>query len=472
MVTSPMFYSSASEQTTAKKDVAVIYDSDSSTIVKTEILFSELITHSKIDITRIPISSEQELNTVFSQLSEDYHALVLIGHGSWLGIQFGFDIVRWENVREELSDIAVDNKVLLSCYSSILPLGLPKSEQSSYIGFETKIDYVVACFSAALELAIEFQYNDLIDKITQQSNAIKDILFKRAAYTPEPLWWGSTHNNLADLAKNEVGTSKWNSLSYYTRVYMDDANRADNDDKVAGASMTDILFDGGRLKLWLKHNYGIRGGVEVYTYLLWFKVVLLNVGLIYGSAPSAAQTAYDNALYYYDIGYYATAGKHLSYAIHYGQDMTMPYHVYDYAKIKICVDPNLIGFFLGILDTIVGGLDDFYSLDKHNDMEEWASTYWSYLRDDYPYQIWRWTFYNRGVEYIASHNSFTIGTGSNAVKEAVRDLAKWTRDQMSRSEADSFESQAQLTKRTMLKYLLAKAVDFSTALYNKFIDEV
>ena len=478
LLTSTIFYGSASKQTisssaiTAKKGVVVIYDSHSPTIVKSEELFSELITHSKIDITQIPISSEQEFNTIISQLSTSYHALVLIGHGSWLGIQFGLDIIRWENVREDLSEISIKKKVLLSCYSSILPLGLPESEQSSYIGFETKIDYMVACYSAAHELAIELQYYDLIDKITQQSDIIKDILIRRAVYTPEPLWWGTTHNNIASLAKDEVGTSKWDSVNDNTGKYMDDANRADNKDKVVGASMTDILFDAGRLKLWLKHNYGIRGGVEVYTNILWYKIVLLTVGAIYGSAPSAAQTAYDNAVFYYNIGYYSTAGKHLSYAIHYGQDMTMPYHVFDYAKIKIWVNPTLIGLIVSILDTIAGGLDDYYALDKHDNMEEWAHDYWSYLKDDTSFNFWRWTFYSRGVKYIASHDSYSIGSGSNAVKNAVEDIAEWTRSQMSRSSADSFESQSQSRKRSLLKYLLAKAVDFSTALYNKFINEV
>ena len=150
----------------------------------------------------------------------------------------------------------------------------------------------------------------------------------------------------------------------------------------------------------------------------------------------------------------------------------MPYHVFDYAKIKIWVNPTLIGLIVSILDTIAGGLDDYYALDKHDNMEEWAHDYWSYLKDDTSFNFWRWTFYSRGVKYIASHDSYSIGSGSNAVKNAVEDIAEWTRSQMSRSSADSFESQSQSRKRSLLKYLLAKAVDFSTALYNKFINEV
>lgn len=174
-------------------EVVILYDPGKSTTVKSNNLFTELIENPNIVVKSIPISSQEEFETKISEISKEIFALVLIGHGSWLGIQFGSEIVRWETVRE-LSSIMTESKFLMiSCYSSIVPLGLSENQRRSFLGFETKIDYMIACYSAAQELAIWLQNPYLVNKINQKANAVKDILMFRAAFTLEPLWGGTTY---------------------------------------------------------------------------------------------------------------------------------------------------------------------------------------------------------------------------------------------------------------------------------------
>ncbi|MFX0135475.1 MAG: hypothetical protein ACFFDN_17660, partial [Candidatus Hodarchaeota archaeon] len=122
--------------------------------------------------------------------------------------------------------------------------------------------------------------------------------------------------------------------------------------------------------------------------------------------------------------------------------------------------------------TITGVIDDYFDLDSHNKMESWVDNNWDYVNNDQIYYFYRWSYISKGVKSIAFSNSISIGSGSNAVKDAVTSIAEWTRTQMTESEADAFNSKSDYSKRNEVKYLLAKAVDYSTALYEKFINEV
>ena len=152
--------------------------------------------------------------------------------------------------------------------------------------------------------------------------------------------------------------------------------------------------------------------------------------------------------------------------------MTMPYHVFDYVKYKIYVSPFFIDAILALIDTITGVIDDYFDLDKHNNMESWVHNNWGYVNDDQTYYFYRWSYTSKGVKNIADRSSISIGSGFSDVKDAVTSIAKWTRTQLTESEADSFDSKTDNSKMSEVKYLLAKAVDFSTALYEKFINEV
>ena len=214
----------------------------------------------------------------------------------------------------------------------------------------------------------------------------------------------------------------------------------------------------------------MRGGIEVYTKVLWVKYLLFSVSATSGTAPQAAQNAYNSAILSYKGYYryyfnfytgrfyryyvppdYIKAGKQLSYAIHYGQDMTMPYHVFDYVKYKIYVSPFLIDALLALFDTITGVIDDYFNLDKHDKMESWVHNNWDYVSDDQTYSFYRWTYISQGVKSIATSSSISIGSDSNAVKNAVTSIAKWTRTQMTESEADAYNSKSDYSKRDEIK---------------------
>ena len=440
----------------AKKDVIVLYDPYNPTIIKSKSLFCGLIEYEELTITTHAISSEEVYEAVLDNLNMNYDAIVIIGHGSWIGIQFGEDIILWENIRMDLCTISAQNKVLLSCYSEIVSLGLSKNEQESYIGFETNIDYILACYSGSYELASLLGCDELVNKISEKAENFKDTLLKRAATNPEPLW--TQHNKMASMAKGFLGRS-WSGKKNMPSNAID-AGDADIADKlvVNGAVVNPVvlILDPGRYSLWLKHNYGNRGGLEIFAQFFLLKIHLFYLPNSYGTAHIAAQDCYNKAINYYKNGNYAQAGTQLSYAIHYGQDMTMPYHVYDYGGIYIPVLPELMSLIMmSLLITSLVAINSAMSIDQHNIMENWEANNWNNLE----------------ISSYSDINSFSFKSGTNAVRDTVSNLAQWTRNNYPRASCDWFMHLTQQQKKAKVYPLLAKAVDFSYCLYMKFIKE-
>jgi hypothetical protein len=470
-------------------NVLILYDITSDTCLKSESLLTDLLEQPDIDTISAGISTPQQLLLILSQMPSETDALVIIAHGTWMGLAFGTNLLLWEGLRDELEKNSVQKIVLLSCYSAIVPLGLPEELQGRYEAFETEIDYVIATYSGAEAIAEEFQNQELTDVIYTESSAIKDELIWRAAYSTEILWGGGAHNRIAQLAKEEIGSSTWSRMNSQTATQAIIADAADVADGVVYMSPSDVINDAGKRTLWLKHNYGMRLGMEIYTNILWYHVTLYNLNPFAGTAPESAQAAYDNAIYYYrPYSYlyyyrpadYVQAGKYLSYAIHYGQDMTMPYHVYDYGKLSIYVDPALAALTaISLILTLYDTINSLLAFPIHNQMESWVDQNINYVVNDYTtYTTYYYYGYyytvssvSRGVKYVALGSSYSIGSGSYAVRDAVRDIALWTRGHTPQIVADTFPLLNSANRRNMVIPLLAKAVDFSTALYLKFINE-
>ncbi|MFW9843510.1 MAG: hypothetical protein ACFFEV_02925, partial [Candidatus Thorarchaeota archaeon] len=219
-----------------KSEVNVIYDPTSSTPVKAEALLSELVDQHNIELRSIPVESQLDFQSILPSIVQSNDIMVVIGHGSWEGIMFGEDVIRWEEIRSSLASSNSKKKILISCYSSIVPLGLPEDCQDEWLGFDTEIDYLVATFASALEIGKTLNNNRFVEDIQQTVIEHKSIFFERAISATEPLWWGTTHNKLAEISTDdEIGSTYWNLLTYDTRRYADDANRADTDDGIIGA---------------------------------------------------------------------------------------------------------------------------------------------------------------------------------------------------------------------------------------------
>ncbi|MFW9992987.1 MAG: hypothetical protein ACFFD4_13170 [Candidatus Odinarchaeota archaeon] len=449
-------------------EVTVLYDPVATTSVKAEKLFSELIDPHVTRLSKIAVDSEEAFLSRVNDLTATNQRVVMIGHGSWAGIQFGKDIVSWEDVRELFKDSQNSKIITLACYSSMVPLALPEDSRDKWFGLDGRVDYVVGSYAAAIEIARSLGSERLYNHFQQSVFEIEDYFFIRAATAPEPLWKQTSHNRVASLSLTyEVGSALWGQIDSTTRSYGDDPSRADDDDLggLSDADIWDWLFQGpSYINLWLKHNYGKRLSIRLYAGIPGIaEITIIEFPLYYGTAPTAAQTAFDSAVSYYQSGSYVEAGTQLSYAVHYGQDMTMPFHVYDYARINYWVgfDPISIAISLALL--INDLIPDTYALARHDTMEDWVYDKW--------YTSIGGSSLYTDVKASAASTSLSIGTGSTGVYDAVTSVAQWTRGQMARSTAEAFGGKSDSEKKTLSTPLLAKAVDYSTALYTLFIQK-
>ena len=448
-----------------KIEIAVLYDDSSSTTIKSEELFTELIKNSNIVIHRFPISSYNDFYDQLQELPNTIQSLVLIGHGSNYSIKINEDNIIWEDLCSILLNLTIEKHVILSCYSSqILSVLSETEEKEKFITFESQIDYIVACYCAAMFLAEDLQQENILNAIYYKVTMDIGNIIDHAINCREPLWWGLNHNEMAYWAyNNEVPSNLINSLDFMTRFFMRDAGAADVVDEIIGATLETIINDPERRVLWLKHNYGTRLGL---TICLGF-IPVYTIPVYEGTAPQAAQTAYNNALEAYKNKNYTEAGMQLSYAVHYGQDMTMPHHVYDYLKCRItlslrtpvlAIATALINLAISIYDI----LGDIMDLEIHDMVENWTNHTWV-TNNAFRNQI-----FNKSVDF-----KFDIpDSGESKIYDAVENIAKWTRNQVTDKEIkEIFQGTDENAKADVIIPLLGKATAFTTAIYKSFIEE-
>jgi hypothetical protein len=446
-----------------KIEVAVLYDDSSSTTVKSEELFTELIKNSNILIHRFPISSCNDFYDQLQELPNTIQSLVLIGHGSNYSIKINEDCIIWEDLCSILLNLTIEKHVILSCYSSqILSVLSETEEKEKFITFESQIDYIVACYCAAMFLAEDLQQENILNAIYYKVTMDISNIIDHAINCREPLWWGNTHEEMANWAHdNEVPLDLIDRLEFVTGFFMRDAGYADIVDETNGITMEIVRKDPERRRLWLKHNYGTRLGL---TICLGF-IPVYTIPVYEGTAPEAAQTAYNKALEAYKNKNYTEAGKQLSYAVHYGQDMTMPHHVYDYLKCRITLNFNpmeMAFFFINLAITINNYFNDKMDLEIHNMVEDWTNHTWN-TNNAFRNQI-----FAKSVDF-----RFDIpDSGENKIYDVVENIAKWTRNQITDKEIkEIFQGTDENAKANVIIPLLGKATAFTTAIYKSFIEE-
>jgi hypothetical protein len=442
---------------TIKAEIMVLYDENSDVAIKTNELFTNLVTDSKVKLNEIPILNIEDLTYRIQGITENVDGLVIIGHGSSTGFHVGNDISLWFELRGLILNYSIQNAAFLSCYSSLLSLNETEEMKKNYLTFEKTIDYMVASYIGALTVTRNLELEDLEDDIYDEAIDNLEIIIDHAIYCIEPLWWGTTHNALASNAIiHEVPQELLDILSDTTQTEMKKANEADIVDQVNTASISVILEDPLRRELWLKHNYGVRGGITIEV----FFVPVYTIPVYRGTAPDAAQNAYNNAIEAYKSKDYIEAGKQLSYAVHYGQDMTMPYHVYDYLTLHINVF-NPINLITALI-SLTKFLDDYGDLEVHNIIESWAH--------------YEWLNNNNFVSEILSKvgdMDVSFSEGPESIYECVEEIAKWTRSQKRENQMERiFKKGNEEEKREVIIPVLAKAVAFTAAIYEKFIYDV
>jgi PKD repeat protein len=440
-----------------KAEILVLYDENNDVAIKSSDLFTSLMTDSKVKLREIPILNTEDLTHQIQGITENVDGFVLIGHGSSTGFHVGDGISLWFELRDLILNNSIPSAAFLSCFSSLLSLNETEEMEENYLTFEDKIDYMVASYIGALKMSHKLELEDLEDDIYDEAIDNLEIIIDHAMYCIEPLWWGTTHNALASNAiAHEVPQELLDILSDTTQIEMKKANEADIVDQVNTASISVILEDPVRRELWLKHNYGIRGGITIEV----FFVPVYTIPVYRGTAPDAAQNAYNNAVEAYKNKDYTEAGKQLSYAVHYGQDMTMPYHVYDYLTLHINVF-NPINLITALI-TLTKFWDDYGDLEVHNMIESWAHN--------------EWLNNNNFVSDILSKVGDMVVSFSEepeSIYECVEDVAKWTRAQKRENQMERiFKKGTEEEKREVLIPVLAKAIAFTASLYEKFIGDV
>lgn len=451
----------SSSESSYDSSVLVIYDSTDSTAINAQQMFKQLT--GTLDVKSIPVTSGSSLTNLLETI-EIALSIVIIGHGNWIGIQIGHDLIQWEIIRELTSEISSDSIVLLSCYSLIVPYGLSEEEQSSgkWFGLDESVDYQIAIPAAVATLAEQLSLPDLENSVNDYMAANWDTLETRMLFPAEPLW--ASHDQIGQIVYDSYELSYyakkwldsktfyrygWKSMSYGLKYWQDEADSADG---VYALTRDPALFlDAGRRHLWAKHVYGGIGGVEIVLkvwFFGWHEVSLFSLSLEKGWAPKAAEDAYNSAVSKYRYRDLAGSALQLAYAAHYIQDMTQPFHVYDYSYYKINV---LNPLSLPSLERIaVDLLRDGLDLALHNNLESWAANNWGLIK-------------NSIKTKAAARSNPYIGD----VSSAITTLAKWTRSYVPKTLGEVIGTFPQYFQSTIAT-LLSKAVDYTAALYNKF----
>jgi hypothetical protein len=444
-----------------KAEIIVIYDENSDTTIKSRNLIITLMTSLEIDLDMESVSEKEDVYSQILKIDENVDAIILIGHGSLNGFHVGDDLIPWSNLSELILSSKLQDALFLSCYSSLISLNETESMKQKYITFQSKIDYIVACYAGALLLSHNLSLEDTEDKIYDDAIDNLETIIDHALGCFEVLWWGSTHLNMASYALDlGITYGLLNILSNLTQDYMVKANAADIVDQVSSlesgwAGFKTIITDPVRRALWLKHNYGTRGGITIQVF--WIPVYTIPV--YGGTAPDAAQNAYDAALNAYREKDYVEAGKQLSYAVHYGQDMTMPYHVYDYLKILLNI-LNPLNLYSALI-SIAAIYDDYGGYQMHNLMEEWVHNEWNNNLN-----------FMRAVLSEVENINVNIEDGTYSIFNCVDNLAKFTRSHIPEHRMEYiFKGTDETKKREALIPLLARGIAFSIAIYKKFIDD-
>ncbi|MHA2331616.1 MAG: hypothetical protein ACXAEU_06295 [Candidatus Hodarchaeales archaeon] len=455
MVNIPFFYLS----TSSTRDILVLYDIADETTIKTKNLLLDTL-QSEVPVTIFPIQSSEQLESTI--VTHTGNIIVYIFHGTMDGLVIGNIKVSWTRLSELVDNSNIQVHQFLSCYSYLV-----ESQEKLVIGQEGRVDFLIAGLSAARTIA-EFKSSmTVIDRIDRQTEEFKYELIYRAIFPVEPLWWGNTHNKIATKAVSKLissyfvdGTSMSDWLETFDNPYssndpydlMKKAGEADDvdgvsdlmDDPVKGVKKL-LLNEGGARTKWLKHFGGtvkIKFQVRIHTIFGDIKITLFTEKWR-GTAARSAEDAFNKAVKYWLKGtsyYRLEAAKHLSYAVHYLQDMSNPYHTHD---ITIEVSNSLISDVFNFASVI-----DYF--DDHNRLEK-------YVR------------YNWKSDWSSSASVQAI----NDVSDAVNDLIDESRAQSLKcmdSSGDIKDSNTNLQKA--LKNLLNKAIGYTAGLYQRFCNAV
>ena len=455
IITTGAVFLTITSNNTAEFNVFVINDSSTSIPQKSRQLFSELLTNEDFSLIYKEVSSEKGFRSAFK--NQNYDIMVFIGHGDNDGMYFGEDLISWDSIREMKSNESQLTMVFLSCYSANLLVNHSNLfNLNNTICFEEKIDYVAASYVAAVKLAEIIDNDALFGRVYKSAEANIDYIVDHAFNCLEPLWHGVIHDGVALWSLySDLPSNLSSLLPFSIKPELIEASEADKVDLVNEATYWKIMTSAERRRLWLKHNYGQRLGITICLHLPLVSIPIFNIPAAKGTAPQAAQDAYNTAVAAFKNKDYVGAGNYLSYAVHYGQDMTMPHHVFDYLSLHLSL--NLVNLIINIARIV----DDHYHKKTHDKVENYASDLWDSL-----------SFKNE-VFASASSQSITIEPGEKGVYNTVTSIAEWTKSQVTKNQIRQIINSEDelLINQTIIKFL-AKAMAYTTALYKRFILDV